>query len=36
VDIEHPPDASPDRIVYAIDPLARLQQRYPDIPEPTA
>jgi hypothetical protein len=36
VDIEHPADACPDRLVHAIDPLARLEYTYPDIPEPTA
>jgi hypothetical protein len=35
VDIEHASDVCPDRIVQAIDPLARLENTYPDIPEPT-
>jgi hypothetical protein len=36
VDIEHPTDLSPDWLVKAIDPLARLERAYPDIPDPTA
>jgi hypothetical protein len=36
VDIEHSCEVCPDRIVHAIDPLARLEWIYPDIPEPTA
>lgn len=36
VDIEHSSDACPDRLVHAIDPLARLEWVYPDIPEPMA
>ncbi len=35
VDIEHPPGASPDRIVHGVDPLARLEFVHHDIPEPT-
>ncbi len=35
VDIEHASDVCPDRLVYAIDPLARLECVYPDVPEPT-
>lgn len=35
VDIEHPPDASPDRLVHGVDPLARLESVHPDVPEPT-
>jgi hypothetical protein len=35
VDIEHPPDASPDRLVHGVDPMARLEFVRADIPEPT-
>ena len=35
VDIEHPTDALPDKFVRALDPLARLEYAYPDIPEPS-
>jgi hypothetical protein len=35
VDIEHPTDLSPDWLVHAIDPSARLERAYPDVAEPT-
>jgi hypothetical protein len=35
VDIEHAADVFPDRIVHDIDPLARLEDVYPDAPDPT-
>jgi hypothetical protein len=34
VDVEHAADISPDALVLAIDPLARLEQAYPDSPTP--
>jgi hypothetical protein len=34
VDIEHAADMPPDALVLAIDPLARLEQAYPDSPMP--
>lgn len=35
VDVIHPPDELPDTFVRALDPLARLEYAYPDVPEPS-
>lgn len=34
VDVEHPEDMPPDTLVWAIDPLARLEREFPDAPAP--